>query len=79
MQSARILFDAYVSLIFSFTIMANDQGATLVQFFEELPIIVEQVTSNIHNSSNINLLEYFYRKHDSLNVVNIFLCSVKSS
>ena len=54
--------------------MADDQDATLVQFFKELPIIVEQATRNIH-SSNMNLLEYFQRKHKNfLNVAYIFLC-----
>ena len=51
--------------LLSFTIMADDQDVILVQFFEELPILVEQATRNSH-SSNINLLENFHI-NDSLN------------
>ena len=60
--------------LLSFTIIANDQDVILVQFFEKLPILVEQATRNSH-SSNINLLENFHRKLDNSlnNVVHIFL------
>ena len=74
MQSAWAYFLTHVfSVTFSFVIIADDQDATLVQFFKDLPIIAEQATHNIH-SSNESLFEYFHRKHkDSLNVVYIFL------
>ena len=62
MQSARPNFLTHVfSLIFCFIKMADDHDGTLLQFFKELPILVEKATRNIH-SSNKNLLEYSHRK-----------------
>ena len=55
------------SLLLSFTINVDYQAVILVQFFAELPVLVEQVKRN-NRSSNINPLEYLHRKlNDSLN------------
>ena len=45
--------------------MADDQDATLVQFFEELPILVEQITNSYRkqcfssNIGNFGFTSYF--------------------
>ena len=73
MESARTCFLTHMfSVMFTSTITTDDQGATLVQLFEELSILVEQDKRNFH-SSNINILEDFVRKsNDSFNFVNTF-------
>ena len=46
-----ILFDARVYFTLPVTTIEDDHDATLVQFFEELPKILEQAIRNIHSSN----------------------------